>query len=226
MTTLIEMRLLITWPLNFNPFLTAAMVGDLDDMEYTYQDEYEARINFDVLDNLEPALRENIDLDFLAHLTNTDPALLEKYKVQQTINGEGDTASRSLGSTHMLHPLSSSQSSLKSISIVAAPLRRSSTVKANMAVSNPQPSAMKRVSTFTDINTLLTTSLNMSQTGLSRQTSLLPKSHMQTVHRGSHPNMEVCQKPEDITQHLLRLMAVAKLANQNADEDGPASSKL
>ena len=203
------------------------MVGDLDDMEYVYQDEYEACINFDVLDKMDPEIRENIDLDFLAHLTNTDPALLEKYKVQQSCDGEGDATSQSLGSTHTLHPLSLSQGSLRSIGIVPA-LRRSSTVKANTVVSsNPQSPAMKRVSTFTDINALLTTSLNLPQTGLTRQTSLLPpSSHGHNVHRGSHPNMEVCHKPEDIAQHLLRLMTAAKLTNQNADEEGTASSKM
>ena len=195
------------------------MVGDLEDMEYVYQDEYEARINFDVLDKLDPEIRENIDFDFLAQLTNTDPALLEKYKVQRSCDDEGDVTSQSLGSTHTLHTLSLSQGSLRSIGIVPAIRRSSSNVKANAVVSStPQSPAIKRVSTFTDINTLLTTSLNLPQRGLTRQASLLSHPHGQNIHRGSHPNMEVCHKPEDMAQHLLRLMTAAKLTNQNTDE--------
>ena len=49
-------------------------------MEYCIQEEYEAKINFTALDNLDPLIRAGIDMDMLATLTNTDPKLLDKYR--------------------------------------------------------------------------------------------------------------------------------------------------
>ena len=56
------------------------VVADLDRVEYTIQEEYQARINFQALDQLDPAIRARIDLELLARLTNTDPEKLEKYR--------------------------------------------------------------------------------------------------------------------------------------------------
>ena len=192
------------------PFLSLS-VRDLDGMEYEYQDEYETRINFDVLDNLEPAIRAKIDLDFLAHLTNTDPALLAKYKVHTST--EGDTPINSFCSTPILRPLSTSQSSLKG---VTPPKRRSSTMKLQSvnSSSTPQSPAIKRVSTFTDIKELLNTSLNTARhTGLTRQSHDLPP------YRGSNPNMEEGHKVEDMTQQLLRLLTAVKMAEHNNEQE-------
>lgn len=203
------------------------VVGALDDdMEYSYQEEYEACINFDVLDKLDPSLREKIDLDFLAQLTNTDPALLEKYKVK-TEASEGDRATNSFGSSPQLHPLSSSQSSLHGISVVPN-MRRSSTVKQHSMTSSPRPPPIKRVSTFTDIKDLLNTSLNISQRGLTEHTGLMRKSHDQVPHGGSHPNVNQGQKSEDMTKQLLRLLTAVKLAEQNSEQEAAAinSSKV
>ena len=54
---------------------------DLDGVEYCVQEEYEAKINFQALDSLDPAIRAGIDMDLLAKITNTDPSLLDKYRV-------------------------------------------------------------------------------------------------------------------------------------------------
>ena len=82
-------------------------VTDLDSpVEYTEVKEHEVWINFDVLDELDPSIRANIDLDYLALLTNTDPALIEKYKVQQSLgNEEEDTMNQSWASSLNIHTL-------------------------------------------------------------------------------------------------------------------------
>ena len=59
-------------------------MSDLDAVEYCIQEEYEAKINFDALERLEPSIRAGIDMDILAKLTNTDPALLDKYRVEDS----------------------------------------------------------------------------------------------------------------------------------------------
>ena len=82
-------------------------VTDLDSpVEYTEVKEHEVWINFDVLDELDPSIRANIDLDYLALLTNTDPALIKKYKVQQSLgNEEEDTMNQSWASSLNIHTL-------------------------------------------------------------------------------------------------------------------------
>ena len=82
-------------------------VTDLDSpVEYNEVKEHEVWINFDVLDELDPSIRANIDLDYLAQLTNTDPALIEKYKVQQSLgNEEEDTMNQSWASSLNIHTL-------------------------------------------------------------------------------------------------------------------------
>ena len=82
-------------------------VTDLDSpVEYTEVKEHEVWINFDVLDELDPSIRANIDLDYLALLTNTDPTLIEKYKVQQSLgNEEEDTMNQSWASSLNIHTL-------------------------------------------------------------------------------------------------------------------------
>lgn len=188
-------------------------------MKYVYQDEYEAWINFDVLDTLDPSMREKIDFDFLAQLTNTDPALLEKYKAQPQLDiaseGDRDMTTQSCGSLHALPPVSPSQSSLKSVRC----LRRSSTVKNPLTTSSANSPAIKRVSTFASINDLLNKSLNMSHAGLLQ-------SHDQGVHytyRGSHPNMQEGHKTEDMAQHLLRLLTTVKMADHHHGEQDPTN---
>ena len=192
-------------------------------MEYVYQDEYEARINFEVLDELDPSMREKIDLDFLAHLTNTDPVLLAKYKVQPKPDSsrcsvaDHDTTSQHFGS-HLqlpLPPLSPAQNSLKGV----CSLRRSSTVKPQ-STTTPTHSCpvIKRVATFTDINDLLNKSLNKSQTGVTRPTGLL-QSHDSISHRGSHPDTDGDHKPaEEVAQHLLRLLSAVKMSDQENEQ--------
>ena len=82
-------------------------VIDLDSpIEYTEVKEHEVWINFDVLDELDPTIRANIDLDYLALLTNTDPTLLEKYKVQQSPGNKGeDSMYQSWASSLNIHTL-------------------------------------------------------------------------------------------------------------------------
>lgn len=189
-------------------------------MKYVYQDEYEAWINYDVLDELDPSIREKIDFDFLAQLTNTDPALLEKYKVRPeqldiTSEGEGghDTLTQSRGSLHTLPPLSPAQSSLKGVQS----LRRSSTVKNySLTTSRANSPAIKRVSTFTNINDLLNRSLNTSHTGLPQQSH--DKGHHYT-YRGSQPTMQEGHKTDGMAKHLLQLLAAVKMADHRGEQD-------
>ena len=71
-------------------------------MKYCVKEEYEVAINFDVLDMLDPAIRANIDFDMIARMTNTDPKLLEKYKVPEPKTEEEQRRSSSLKSS-LLH---------------------------------------------------------------------------------------------------------------------------
>ena len=56
---------------------------DLDAVEYSIHEEYEAQINFAALDRLDPVTRSNIDMRLLARLTNTDPDMLIPYQNQE-----------------------------------------------------------------------------------------------------------------------------------------------
>ena len=196
-------------------------------MKYVYQDEYEAWINYDVLDTLDPSIREKIDFDFLAQLTNTDPALLEKYKVQQQqldTTSEGgcgqDMLSQSCGSLHTLPPLSPAQSSLKGVQS----LRRSSTVKNHsLTTSSGNSPAIKRVSTFTNINDLLNRSLNMSHASLVQQSR---DKGLHYTYRGSQPTVQEGHKTEDIAKHLLQLLAAVKMADHRGEQDPNPVTKV
>ncbi len=53
---------------------------DLDAVEYSIQEEYEARINFEALESMDPEIRARIDLDLLGQLTNTSPEQLAPFK--------------------------------------------------------------------------------------------------------------------------------------------------
>ena len=53
-----------------------------DEMQYVLREEYTATLNTEALERLPPEMRAVMDLDFLAWLTNTDSALLQKYKVE------------------------------------------------------------------------------------------------------------------------------------------------
>lgn len=79
-------------------------MGDLDAVEYSIQDEYEAQINFEALDRLDPDIRSRIDMDLLAKLTNTEPALLVPKNVEEGScdNPKLSTMSKS-GSLQSLH---------------------------------------------------------------------------------------------------------------------------
>lgn len=200
---------------------------DLDAMEYSYQDEYEARINFDVLDQLEPSLRAKIDMDFLAQLTNTDPALLAKYKVPPTLSGEGgdDIAMATVhdeSSSPDVNTVNPAQTSLTSIHLVqggdgttSPGCRCKAAVRHHPVTSTPQSPVVKHVSTFTDLN-MLNTSLNLSQTGLSRHASLLRQS--QAPYRGSHPNMAEGHVDKELAQELLRFLTKINI-NQDSKEN-------
>ena len=187
-------------------------------MKYVYQDEYEAWINYDVLDSLDPSIREKIDFDFLAQLTNTDPALLEKYKVQPqqldtTSKGGHDImVTQSCGSLHTLPPPSpAAQGSLRGIQSI----RRSSTVKNHSVnTSSANSPAMKRVSTFTNINDLLNRSLNMSHAGLQSHDN----KGLHYTYRGSQPTMQERPKTEgDVAKHLLLLLAAVKMGEHHSE---------
>ena len=91
----------------FFSWLSCPTVIDLDSpVEFNEMKEYEVWINFDVLDELDPSIRANIDLDYLALLTNTDPALLEKYKGHQSLGNKGeDSRHQSWASSLNIHTL-------------------------------------------------------------------------------------------------------------------------
>ena len=55
-------------------------VPEWNAVDYCIQEEYEAKINFEALDKLDPAVRAGIDMDLLANITHTDSSLLSKYK--------------------------------------------------------------------------------------------------------------------------------------------------
>jgi 2,4-dienoyl-CoA reductase-like NADH-dependent reductase (Old Yellow Enzyme family) len=59
-------------------------------VQYCTNEEYEVTINFDVLDTLDPTIRAGMDLVMLARMTNTDPKLLEKYKVTEPQTEEAE----------------------------------------------------------------------------------------------------------------------------------------
>ena len=197
-------------------------------------------INFDVLDQLDPSIRANIDLDYLAQLTNTDPALLEKYKVQPSLGNKGeDSTYHSWASSLNIHSLfSPSRVSLQGIhalqpltGTVAGPapghgVRRSATVR-NQSLTN-NDLGIKRVSTCTNISLLEGGTLTLSQTNLSRlrQTDAPYRS-------GSNPNVAAerqrrqSSREEALAMDLLRLLTVAKMANSLSDgqEESEATTK-
>ena len=83
-------------------------------------------INFDVLEQLDPSIRANIDLDYLALLTNTDPALMEKYKVQRSPgNKDGDSTYHSWASSLHINSLFSPAK----ISLQVCPCKLLATIK-------------------------------------------------------------------------------------------------
>ena len=77
-------------------------------MQYILREKYTASLNMEALERLPPEMRAVMDLDFLARLTNTDPALLQKYKVEprpstdeQVETIRGSPSYISLGSVHV-----------------------------------------------------------------------------------------------------------------------------
>lgn len=49
---------------------------DYDGMEYSTEEEFEARINPEVLGGLDPSIRANLDWGLLARIVHTDPQTL------------------------------------------------------------------------------------------------------------------------------------------------------
>lgn len=116
-------------------FYTVSDRFDTDFVRYNIQEEYEARINFEVLDSLDPSVRAGIDMDILANMTNTDPKLLDKYRTVDTERRSSSLKGSLLYTSHESlhrHYSLTLQASLKkdSLDSTHAPgtLRRSNTI--------------------------------------------------------------------------------------------------
>ena len=93
-----------------------------DEMDYEIKEEYFATLNLNALEALSPEVRAHIDLDFLAQVTNTDPALLDKYKPHPQTTDE-----QNIGGGVESNRVSPSRISLTSVhfDVVTRPLRLS-----------------------------------------------------------------------------------------------------
>lgn len=122
-------------------------VPDWNTLEYCIQEEYEAKINFEALEKLDPAIRAGIDMDVLASITHTDPALLAKYKPRIPQESTSNTP-KSIRSPAQCLSRSSSLHRMNFDSIDKKLSQKIQTIKRNSLDGGN----LRRVRTLSDVN--------------------------------------------------------------------------